>query len=62
MAVPEPMTSEQFLTSQAHEIDEAIRHVQAAVRATQDGSTRRVLYDAAMYLDVARSILRPGDE
>jgi hypothetical protein len=42
----------------AAEIDRAIEHIQSAIAQTPDGSARRTLYDAAIYLDVARSMVR----
>jgi hypothetical protein len=45
-------------TIAAAAIDAAIASTQEAIAAVPEGSARRILFDAAIYLDVARSMLR----
>jgi hypothetical protein len=62
MAVPERSTDEPDTppADALASIDVAITATQGAIAGVADGTARRILYDAAIYLDTARSLLRNG--
>jgi hypothetical protein len=60
MAVPglQEFSREHNIGVALAEIDAAIGHTQGAIAEVEEGSARRILYDAAIALDAVRFMLR----